>query len=390
MSINIDFGFYSINHDGEEVCGDKVETKRAAGRFIGVLADGMGSGVKANILSTMGATILSTMLMGGESVESAVEMVVRTLPVCSERGMNYCTFSVITIDDYGEAKFTEFDNPPVWIIRNRQIVQPERIGRTVGDKVIWESKLMLVEGDIMVVTSDGALNAGQSNQFSFNWTWENVAAWLSERAHNYPSALRIAVDLVEAVDDLYGGQPTDDVTAMVVRIPYDQTVNLMFGPPEYPEDDEFMVHEFMASDGSRIICGGTTSNIVARVMGTPMETMSETAADGIPPISFMDGVDLVTEGVLTVTRAGDIMEHFFSSGYNVANFEELDAQNGAAFLAKQLLENCTSLKVFIGRAKNPAYEGKAVPLDLDMKLKAIDRICNLLQTHGRHVERYYY
>ncbi len=263
MSINIDFGFYSINHDGEEVCGDKVETKRAAGRFIGVLADGMGSGVKANILSTMGATILSTMLMGGESVESAVEMVVRTLPVCSERGMNYCTFSVITIDDYGEAKFTEFDNPPVWIIRNRQIVQPERIGRTVGDKVIWESKLMLVEGDIMVVTSDGALNAGQSNQFSFNWTWENVAAWLSERAHNYPSALRIAVDLVEAVDDLYGGQPTDDVTAMVVRIPYDQTVNLMFGPPEYPEDDEFMVHEFMASDGSRIICGGTTSNIVA-------------------------------------------------------------------------------------------------------------------------------
>ncbi len=390
MKLYIDFGFRSINHAGEEVCGDRVETKRTEKRFIGVLADGMGSGVKANILSTMGSAILSTMLLGGESVESAVDAVIRTLPVCSERGMNYCTFSVVTIDGEGVARLTEFDNPQAWIIRNRQIVLPERESRVVEGKKIWESSLPMIEGDVIVITSDGAVNAGRDNQFSFQWTWDSVARWLTERAHQFPSALRLAVELVGAVDNLYGGRPTDDVTAMVIRIPYTQTVNLMYGPPEYPEDDQFMVHEFMDSEGIKIICGGTTSNIVSRVMNLPLETLPDTAADGVPPISFMGEVDLVTEGVLTMTRAGDIMERYFQAGYSGADFQELDAQNGAAFLAKQLVEGCTTLRAFIGRAKNPAYEGKDVPLDLDMKLKAVERICRLLKTHGRTVEEYYY
>lgn len=386
MNIYVDFGFHSINHFGEEVCGDKVEVKRTQDEFIGVLADGMGSGVKANILSTMGSTILSTMLMAGETVESAVDAVIRTLPVCSERGLNYCTFSVVTIDDSGEASFTEFDNPQAWIIRNGQVVQLDRTLRVVEEKNIWESSLPLIEGDVIVVTSDGAVNAGAHNQFSFHWTWDSVGKWLCQRADKYPSALRLATELVEAVDNLYGNCPTDDVTAMVIRIAPEQTVNLMYGPPEYPEDDEFMVHEFMEADGCKIICGGTTAQIVSRVRNSPVETMSETAADGVPPISFMADIDLVTEGVLTVTCAGDIMERYLSDG----DFAELDAQNGAAFLAKQLIENCTTLRVFIGRAKNPAYEGKDVPLDLDMKLKAMERICTFMRQQGKTVEQYYY
>ena len=386
MNIYVDFGYRSINHFGEEVCGDKVDVKRTENQFIGVLADGMGSGVKANILSSMGSTILSTMLLGGETVESAVDAVIRTLPVCSERGLNYCTFSVVTIDENGEASFTEFDNPQAWIIRNGQIVKPDRSLRVVSDKNIWECSLPLIEGDVIVVTSDGAVNAGANNQFSFGWTWDSVAKWLCQRAGQYPSALRLATELVGAVDNLYGNEPTDDVTAMVIRVAPEQTVDLMYGPPEYPEDDAFMVSEFMEADGAKIICGGTTAQIVSRVRNSPVETMAETAADGVPPISFMADIDLVTEGVSTVTRAGDIMERYLRYG----DFAELDAQNGAAFLARQLVENCTTLRVFIGRAKNPAYEGKDVPLDLDMKLKAMERICSMMRQQGKTVEQYYY
>ena len=386
MNIYVDFGYRSINHFGEEVCGDKVDVKRTENQFIGVLADGMGSGVKANILSSMGSTILSTMLLGGETVESAVDAVIRTLPVCSERGLNYCTFSVVTIDENGEASFTEFDNPQAWIIRNGQIVKPDRSLRVVSDKNIWECSLPLIEGDVIVVTSDGAVNAGANNQFSFGWTWDSVVKWLCQRAGQYPSALRLATELVGAVDNLYGNEPTDDVTAMVIRVAPEQTVDLMYGPPEYPEDDAFMVSEFMEADGAKIICGGTTAQIVSRVRNSPVETMAETAADGVPPISFMADIDLVTEGVLTVTRAGDIMERYLRYG----DFAELDAQNGAAFLARQLVENCTTLRVFIGRAKNPAYEGKDVPLDLDMKLKAMERICSMMRQQGKTVEQYYY
>lgn len=388
MNISLDYGYHSINHFGEEVCGDQVNIRKNKDGFIGVLADGMGSGVKANILSTMGSTILSTMIIGGEKLESAVDMVIRSLPVCSERGMNYCTFSVIKVDQNGIARLAEFDNPQAWIIRNCQVVQPERTLRQVEDKAIWESSLPLIQGDIIVVTSDGAVNAGMDNQFSYRWNWGSVAQWLCQRAHIFTSARRIATELVEAVNNLYGGRPMDDVTAMVLRIMPKQTVNLMYGPPEYPEDDGFMVHEFMDSDGLKIICGGTTSQIVSRVMDLPVVTMPETAADGVPPIGFMADIDLVTEGVLTVTRAGDIMERYYQNPN--ADFRELDGNNGAAILAKQLIENCTELRVFIGRAQNPGYEGKDVPLDLNMKMKAIDRICNLLDQQGKSVSKFYY
>ena len=388
MNISIDYGYKSVFHYGEEVCGDKVEVKQRNQQFIGVLADGMGSGVKANILSTMGATILSSMFMSGEPLEEAVDTVIRSLPVCSERGLNYCTFSVVSIDEQGLAKLVEFDNPQAWIIRNRQVVQPERTLRQVEDKNIYESEVVLIEGDIIVVTSDGAVNAGFDNQFSFGWTWDSVAKWLCERAHTFTSAKRLATELVDAVNNLYGGRPMDDVTAMVIRIAPEDVVNLMYGPPEYPEDDEFMVHEFMDSDGAKIICGGTTSNIVSRVLDSPIETLTETAADGVPPISFLLEADLVTEGVLTMTRAGDIMERFYSGKSD--GFAELDAENGAAILARQLVERCTTLRVFIGRARNPGYEDKDVPLDLNLKLKAIDRVCELLEAHGKTVQKFYY
>ena len=388
MKLYTDHGWYSINHFGEEICGDRVVIKQTGDTFIAVLADGMGSGVKANILSTMGSTILSTMLSEGESVESTVDAVIRTLPVCSERGLNYCTFSVVIVDQSGVAKLTEFDNPQAWIVRNRQIVQPERTLRVVEGKNIWESSLPLIPGDVIVVTSDGAVNAGRDNQFSYRWNWDSVAGWLCDRAHKYPSALRLVTELVSAVDNLYGGRPMDDVTAMAIRIPTEQTVNIMYGPPEYKEDDEFMVREFLEADGYRIICGGTTAGIVSRVLDSPLETLPETAADGVPPISFMAEADLITEGVLTMTRAADIIERYYGGG--TPNFAELDAQNGAAFLAKQLIENCTTLRAFIGRAKNPAYEGKDVPLDLDMKMKAIERILDCMRKQGRTVEQYYY
>ena len=389
MSLYIDWGWYSVYHYGEEVCGDRVQVKSEKNSFLGVLADGMGSGIKANVLSTMGSTILSTMINGGETLESAVDTVIRTLPVCSERGMNYCTFSVISIDREGSASFAEFDNPQAWIIRNRQVVQPERTRRVVGDKLIWECSLPLVEGDVIVITSDGAVNAGPENKFSYTWTWDSVARWLCERAHTYHNARRLAYDLIETVNDVYERKPTDDVTALVLRVPPQQPVDLMYGPPRYPEDDAFMVREFMAQPGYKIVCGGTTAGVVSKVLGSPLELMPETAADGIPPISFMADVDLVTEGILTVTRAADILERYYNYDGH-PDFSELDASNGAAFLAKQMVEDCTELRVYVGQAENAAYEGKDVPLDLNMKLGAIRRLCRYLEESGRPVEIGYY
>ena len=387
MNISLDFGWRSVNHYGEEVCGDRVTFKREKDRILAVLADGMGSGVKANILSTMGSTILSTMLGGGESMESAVETLIRSLPVCSERGLNYCTFSVVDIDAQGIAHLAEFDNPQAWILRNGQILLQERDFHPVEDKAIWQRELPLVEGDMIVISSDGAVNAGAGNVFSFGWTWDSVAKWLEQRCSSFTSARRLAEDMVEAVVNIYGGKPDDDVTVMALRVMPDSPVNIMYGPPEYEDDDEFMVREFMEADGMKIVCGGTTSNVVSRVLDTPVVTMSETAGDGIPPISFMDQIDLVTEGALTMTRTAEILEDYYAGKKGP---KVLDADNGAAILAKILAETATTVQFFIGRASNSAYDGKNSKLNLDVKLSAAERICRQLEAQGIQVSKYYY
>ncbi len=388
--IDVDFGWRSIFHYGEELCGDKVETTRAGGAFVGVLADGMGSGVKANILATMSSKILSTMLSQGSTVAEAVETVISTLPVCSERGMNYCTFSVVEISETGYARLVEFDNPTAWIIRNGQLMTLERVFRPVADKAIFESEVQLIEGDWVIVTSDGAVNAGMDNNFSYRWTWKSVANWLCENVGRCSSAVRLAYSLTDAVNNLYGGRPTDDVTAMVIRIPNENAVNLMYGPPADPADDEKMVRDFLSKPGTRIVAGGTTAKIVSRVTGEEVFTLPSDGEDALPPLSFMDGVDLVSEGVLTMTAACKLVEEYFAAGYSYADFAKLDEENGAAIIAKQLLEDCSVLRVYIGTARNEAYDKADIPLDLTAKIKCIEGICEALEQHGRRVERHYY
>lgn len=390
MSNGIDFAYKSINHYGEELCGDVVNVVRYGDKFMGVLADGMGSGVKANILATMTSKIFTTMLSSGELVESAVETVVNSLPLCSERQLNYSTFSIVRINGGSHALMVEFDNPAAFIIRENAVVTPEYVYRAYADKSVFESELQLVEGDVVCIVSDGVINAGMGANLDTSWTWDGVASWLCTNVRKYASAKRLANAMLEAVDNLYAGKPSDDSTVMIVKIPETKHVSLMYGPPSSKELDLKMVREFMDSHGTKIICGGTSSNIVSRVLGKEIETQLQTDDSHIPPISFMEDVDLVTEGIITVTKANEIINDYFSAGYGTADFKLLDAENGASILAKLLIEECSHLKVFIGTARNPAHEEENLPLGMTAKMKAIESICDIMQKYGRTVEKRYY
>lgn len=392
MKMHIDAAYRSLNKYGEELCGDKVQITRTKDEIIAVLADGLGSGVKANILSTLTSSILSTMLEEGAALVEAVETVAKTLPVCSERKLAYSTFSVLKIADSGEASLIEFDNPPCIFVRNGKVVSLEGYSKVMecAGKSVTVSRFSVQPGDVISLVSDGVIYAGVGQALNFGWNWDNVSAWLARTSLKETSAPRLSVSLSEAVDELYLGKPGDDSTNLILKIEPRSVVNLLSGPPVRKEDDGRMVHDFMTSPGKRVVCGGTSANIVARVLNRKVETTINYTDPDIPPTGKIEGIDLVTEGVLTLSRTVEILRSYLSKEADSYYFRRLDEPNGAAMLAKILLEDCTDLTVYIGKAVNPAHQNPGLPADLSIKVKLIEELCGLVQQLGKNVRKNYY
>ena len=390
MKMHVDTAYRSLFKYGEELCGDNVRITRTEDSVFAVLADGLGSGVKANILSTLTSTIISTMLTEGAAMEQAVETIVSTLPICSVRKLAYSTFSVLQIKDTGEAYLAEFDNPACIFIRNGELMELEMTDKEYAGKTVYESRFTVFPGDVLALISDGVVYAGVGSILNFGWTWESGAEWLRKESLKEKSAPRLAAALSQAVKELYMDKPGDDSTVMVARISPRQVVNMFAGPPKNKDDDPKMVRDFMTSSGKKLICGGSSANIVARVLNRSIETSLDYVDPLIPPIATIQGIDLVTEGVLTLSRTVEILQEYLDHETDSFYFKKLDEKNGAAMLAKILLEECTTLNLFIGTAINPAHQNPGLPSDLSIKLKLIDKLCGLMERLGKRVTKKYY
>ena len=390
MKMHVDTAYRSLFKYGEELCGDNVRITRTEDSVFAVLADGLGSGVKANILSTLTSTIISTMLTEGAAMEQAVETIVSTLPICSVRKLAYSTFSVLQIKDTGEAYLAEFDNPACIFIRNGELMELEMTDKEYAGKTVYESRFTVFPGDVLALISDGVVYAGVGSILNFGWTWESVAEWLRKESLKEKSAPRLAAALSQAVKELYMDKPGDDSTVMVASISPRQVVNMFAGPPKNKDDDPKMVRDFMTSSGKKLICGGSSANIVARVLNRSIETSLDYVDPLIPPIATIQGIDLVTEGVLTLSRTVEILQEYLDHETDSFYFKKLDEKNGAAMLAKILLEECTTLNLFIGTAINPAHQNPGLPSDLSIKLKLIDKLCGLMERLGKRVTKKYY
>lgn len=390
MKMHVDAAYRSLNKYGEELCGDKVKISRTKDSTIAVLADGLGSGVKANILSTLTSSIISTMLDEGATVEQAVETIVNTLPVCSVRKLAYSTFSILQIFDNGDAYLVEFDNPPCIFIRNGEVQELEPEFRQVAGKNISECRFTVRPGDVLALISDGVVYAGVGQALNFGWNWDNVSSWLAKATLKEKSAPRLAASLSQAVSELYLDRPGDDSTDLIIRITPKSVVNMLSGPPVNKEDDNRMVHDYITSSGKHIVCGGTSANIVARVLNRKIETSLNYADPTLPPVGKIQGLDLVTEGVLTLSRTVQLLRDYVGHETDPFYFHKLNEENGAAMIAKMLLENCTHLRLFAGKAINPAHQNPGLPADLSIKMKLLDELCSLLEKMGKTVERLYY
>ena len=388
MEIKVDMAYKSLNKNEEELCGDKVEILHTDNSHILILADGMGSGVKANILATMTSKILGTMFLRGIPLEECVETIAETLPVCRVRQMAYATFSILQVYDDGTAYLVEFDNPGCIFIRDGEIMKIPEQFRMIDNRRINEYHFKVKLGDAFVLISDGAINAGVGELLNFGWNWDSVAKYAQREYKKTISAMHLAAAISQACDDLYQYRPGDDTTVAVLRIGEKKLVNLMTGPAQCQEDDEGMVTDFMADENAvKVVCGGTSANIVARVLEKEINVAFTGEIDpNIPPTASIEGIDLVTEGVVTMNRVLKLLEQYTRDDeIDEAFFIELDKPNGASMLAKLLIEQCTDLHLFVGKAVNAAYQNTELPFQLGVRQKLVDQIEDVLKRLGKGV-----
>ncbi len=384
-----DIGYLSINKYGEQLCGDHVETVEGDDKsLVLVLADGLGSGVKANILSTLTSKIISTMLANHMSIEDCVTTVASTLPVCEKRGIAYSTFTIIHVIDNRIAEVIQYDNPQVILLRDGVNCEYEMTSIQIGDKNILQSRIELSPGDVLVAMSDGAVYAGVGKKFNFGWQRKNIIEFLEVACESTFSSKMISTILLEQCNQLYGGAPGDDTTIAAVKIRKRELVNLLIGPPSKPEDLETMLSQFFSKDGKHIVCGGTTSSLAADYLGKEIYTGLDYQDPEIPPLSEIEGIDLVTEGVITISRVLYYAQNYLED--NTYYLQWSYRKDAASQIAKLLFEEATDIDFYVGRAMNPAHQNPNLPISFNIKMKLIDELSACLRKMGKNIEVHYF
>ncbi len=381
----LEWGAVSLRKYGEELAGDKVEVVYRGEEITLVLSDGLGSGVKANILATLTSKMLSTMLASGIPIIDCVESILETLPVCKVRNVAYSTFSIIHLNQDGEGTLFEFDAPQAILLRDGKSVDFPREEMIVQGRLVTKTPLKLQPGDAIVNMSDGVMHAGIGTILNFGWGHEEIVSYMEEHFEEKLSARALAALLGKAAKELYLDKMGDDTTIACVKFREKQLVNILVGPPVEKEMDEVVCSNFLDKEGMHIVCGGTSSQIIASHLQTDIETSLDFPDRDIPPIGHIKGIDLTTEGVVTLRRLLELAENYLAIGNVEDKFTK--KRDGASLLSNVLFEKATHVNFHVGRSVNIAHTGE---IGHTMKLMIIDKLATQLEEMGKSVSIEYH
>ena len=377
----LESGWASLNKHDEKLCGDFFRSFDNNGKKVFVLSDGLGSGVKANILSTLTATILGTMLSRGIPLDECISTVATTLPVCRQRKLAYSTFTVLQIE-HRMAYLVQYCNPPVILLRRGRNLDYAHGVHFIGEKEILESHIPIATGDILILTSDGVANAGVGKLAPNGWRREELIAFLERLDTAKLSASHIAAQIVDCCRTLSEESLDDDASVLVVKFRERSVVNILAGPPENREDDNRVLKLFFAKEGIRVVCGGTTAQAVSKFQGKPLTVIEESDTPEIPAMYRMENVDYVTEGVITLKKVLELCRRHLTDPLGLLELRR--KKDAASVLALVLIETATDVNIYFGMAANEAHEG--TEFDFQVKLSLIRQLEECLRQMDKNVK----
>ncbi|MDR3710817.1 MAG: SpoIIE family protein phosphatase [Capsulimonadaceae bacterium] len=385
MDSFLDIAELSLTKTGEELCGDQVRTLNVGDRTIIVLSDGLGSGVKASILSSLTSSIIATLGRSEVPLHEMIKTVIGTLPICKVRKVAYATFTILEIErSTGKFRIVNFDNPPSFFFRDGHNVDLQIRTETILGREIKFSNGQLQRGDFVGLVSDGVLYAGLGVVMDFGWGRENIAKFLESLFLRHArTSQQIISAAVAETRRLYQDRIGDDATFVGVYARERNALMVLTGPPLKTEDDEEFVAKLFDFRGRRVVCGGTTANIVSASLGVEIETNIETMRPDVPPTGTLPDVDLVTEGIFTMAKALELMRNARGEAARIT-----DDNNGAALLAKELLYT-DSINFVVGQSINEWYQNPLLPKSISIRRQLVEEIATFLLTLKKEVKLEY-
>ncbi len=381
--IPVGFGIVSLNKKKEKICGDyyTIITDPDSDSTVMVLSDGLGSGVKANILATLTAEMLSIMIARKVNIRTAVKAVADTLPVCSVRNLAYATFTVMVAEE-NEICLLQYDNPDVILLRNGKNVEYCRDILMFGEKEIHQSYFQFGEGDMLIFMSDGVTNAGMGKTTYAGWGREEVVEFCEQHYRDGMSAQEMSSAIADAGLALNLDETDDDLTVLTVAAMKKNIVNIMVGPPADREDDHSYFETFFQKEGMHVVCGGTTAKLVADYLQTEVAGLPDSGTEEVPAMSEIKGIDLVTEGLLTLEKLVDYCDDFQEDR---TYFNQIiKKKDGAAELFRVLFAEATEINFFFGNALNDNYT--SLHIDREKKKKMALELIDHLKAEGKKVK----
>lgn len=384
-----EIGYQSLNKYGEELCGDHIELVRQdEDSMVMVLADGLGSGVKASILSTLTSKIISTMIAQSMNLEECVLTVAETLPVCEVRKVAYSTFTIIRIVNNKEAEIIQYDNPHVILLRKGKSVPMPKTAIEIEEKTIYKSKIRIHEDDSFIVMSDGAVHAGVGKSLNFAWQRNDIIAFMEKIYNPEFTAKTLTTLLLDKCNRLYDGKPGDDTTVCVIKIRQRKPVNLLIGPPANSEDVSKMMTLFFSKEGKHIVCGGTTSRLAAEFLHKSLDPALDYLDPEIPPTAKIEDVDLVTEGVITINKVLFYAQNYLEDNASYSDWSY--KKDGASLISRLLFEEATDINFYVGKAVNPSHQNSDLPIGFSIKMRLVKELSECLKKMGKKIKVSYF
>ncbi len=376
----IEVGVFQKSHIGERICGDMFLSRKVKeeNRTIAVLSDGMGHGVKANLLATLTATMAVNFTVEHKDVHKIAEIIMNTLPVCSERKISYSTFTIIDIEDSGQTTIINYDNPECIILRGEELFKPQWHTITLDaeqykDKEIHACTFKAQKEDRIVMLTDGITQSGLGKgKYLLGFGLDNTRDLIVSKVNERPgiSASKLASLIVNKAHSNDEYQSKDDISSVVVYLREPRKLLICSGPPFDKAKDDYLAQKVQNVKGRKVLSGGTTIDIISRKLNIPVEDSLDFNDPDLPPVSYMKGIDLATEGILTLSKVSGILEK-----YN----ERTELAEGPADKIIKLLLESDMIHLCIGTAINVAHQDPNLPVELEIRRSVAKKIAILLE-----------